>query len=131
MGADTKPEEPKKTMDTVEAAEQKAPVTPLMLDLAKKGQPHKIVKFAYKELGFEFKDFKDQSKTKCVRFAPFGRSAKCLVKVSKVEADQQAAASGVELDEIIYKVNDKEIADAAQLRDLIAKHWLPEEAKCD
>merc|ERR1712228_948004 len=131
MGVEAKPEETAEPAENVKDVEQKPLVTPLVIDLAKKGQPHKTAKFAYTPLGFDFKDFKDQSKTKCTPFAPCGRSSKGVVKVSKVEADQQATALGVELDAIIYKVNGKDVADAAQLRDLIAEHWLPEEAKCN
>jgi len=117
-------------VNNVEVPEHAAPVTPLVLVLAKKGQARQTVEFVYKPLGFHFED--SHVKVACVPL-PCGRSSKSHVRVSKLEADQQAAALGVESDAIIYQVNGKDIADAKQLQDLIEDHLakLPEATACN
>lgn len=113
--AEAKPEECKEP-------EKKAPVVPLVLVLGMKGQAKKTVEFTYKPTGFEFKQVKA-----CCGPTPGS------VKVTKVEAKQQAATLGVERGQIIYQANGKDISDANQLRDLIAEHLckLPEVAACN
>merc|ERR1712232_975392 len=112
--------------EPAEKVEAPAPVAPLVLLVAKKGQAHKTVEFSYKPLGFEFVD--GPVKTGCC-----GRNFKGTVKVSKVEAGQQAASLGIENGAIIYQANGKDIATASQLTDLIKEHLtkLPEVAACN
>merc|ERR1711879_755230 len=119
--AGAKPEECKEV-----APEQAAPVTPLVLRLGKKGQAPKTVEFSYKPLGVHFED--GPVKTGCC-----GRNFKGTVKVSKIEANQQAASLGVENGAIVYQANGKDIANASQLNDLINEHLtkLPEAAACN
>merc|ERR1712110_738034 len=123
---ENKVEAPEQTVPVTPAT----PVTPLVLVVAKKGQARQTVEFCYRPLGFDFED--SRVKTVCVPF-PCGRSSKGHVKVSKLEAEQQAAALGVESDAIIYQVNGKDIADAKQLQDLIEDHLakLPEATACN
>merc|ERR1712232_384493 len=112
--------------EPAEKVEAPAPVAPLVLLLAKKGEARKTVEFSYKPLGFEFVD--GPVKTGCC-----GRNFKGIVKVSKIEAGQQAASLGVENGAIIYQANGKDIATASQLTDLIKEHLtkLPEVAACN
>eukprot|EP00928_Gymnodinium_smaydae_P085774 TRINITY_DN69393_c0_g1_i1.p1 TRINITY_DN69393_c0_g1~~TRINITY_DN69393_c0_g1_i1.p1 ORF type:complete len:232 (+),score=76.44 TRINITY_DN69393_c0_g1_i1:89-697(+) len=73
----------------------------------------KIIEFKRRELGFEYK----QSGGGCC-----GPSAgKRKVLVTKVAANSQAAELGVIRGAAIQQVNDKEIADVNQLRDLLAE----------
>lgn len=121
---EAKAEECKEPEEEVEAPEPKPPVVPLILVLAMKGQARKTVEFTYKPVGFEYRQV---GKGCC---AP---TSKGSVKVSKVEANQQAATLGVERNAIICQANGKDIACANQLRDLIAEHLpkLPEVAVCN
>lgn len=121
--AEAKPEECKELAEKVEKVEKVDKFTPLVLLLAKKKGQAQSVEFTYKSLGFEFEDA--PVKTGCC-----GRASKRTVRVSKVEAGQQAATLGVEQGATIYQANGKDIADASQLKDLITEHLtkLPEAA---
>merc|ERR1712080_489635 len=104
-------------------------VQPLVLQFGKKGQgekdqERKTVEFCYMPLGLEFDCQGKKTSCTCMR------ASKGPVKVTKVEEGQQAQTLGVEVGAIIYKVNDKEIADVKQLQDLISRHCLPDEAAC-
>jgi len=121
-----KPEQGTEPADKVEALEQKA--KPLVVQFGKKGkkgQECTTVEFFYTPLGFEFNSQVKKAGCACVR------PAKGPVVVTKVEEGQQAQTLGVETGMIIYKVNDKEIADLKQLQDLISQHCLPDKAACN
>jgi len=127
---EAKPEQVTEPAEKVEASEQKAleqNAKPLVVQLGKKGkkgQERATVEFLYKPLAFEFDEVK---KTGCACVRP----AKGPVVVTKVEEGQQAQTLGVQTGMIIYKVNDKDIADVKQLQDLISQHCLPEKTACN
>merc|ERR1719161_1713393 len=81
-----------------EPKEQQA-FTPLRLVYGLKGQEHKTVEFTHKPLGFEY----SKAASCC--------ASKGSVKITKIDANGQAATLGVLRNAFVYQVNGKDISD--------------------